>query len=273
MKLIFLGTGTAFTTRDFNYHSNILLEKNNTERLLIDCGSDVRFSLAELGLNYTHVTDIYISHLHTDHVGGLEWVGFNRKFDKKMSKSRLYLHENIYELIWQHTLSGGMASVQGQIPTLETFFDVTKIKNNAGFIWQDIEFRLVQTVHAMNGFVLIPSYGLYFNVNGKNIFITTDTQFCPTLYDYFYQSADLIFHDCETKAQPSGVHTHYNQLIQLPPAIKAKMWLYHYSSANLPDVSQNGFKGFVTKGQVFELNKPGTYQSDVREIIKSIRKS
>lgn len=37
----------------------------------------------------------------------------------------------------------------------------------------------------------------------------------------------------------------------MPEDIKAKMWLYHYSDGDLPDAKQDGFLGFVAKGQVF----------------------
>ena len=47
MKLIFLGTGSAFTLD--NFQSNILVDAPEG-RLLIDCGGDARRSLAEHGL-------------------------------------------------------------------------------------------------------------------------------------------------------------------------------------------------------------------------------
>src|SRR5690348_15307225 len=50
MKLIFIGSGSAFTVAEHNYNSNMLLiDSNNAEKLLIDCGSDARHALNELG--------------------------------------------------------------------------------------------------------------------------------------------------------------------------------------------------------------------------------
>ncbi|MGL5193292.1 MAG: MBL fold metallo-hydrolase, partial [Chroococcales cyanobacterium] len=70
MKLTFLGSGSAFTVGANNYHSNVLLESDRGTKLLIDCGSDIRFSLHEAGYSHLDITDIYISHLHSDHAGG-----------------------------------------------------------------------------------------------------------------------------------------------------------------------------------------------------------
>ncbi len=49
-RLRFLGSGNAFTVGDGNWQSNMLIESDAGRRLLVDCGSDARLSLAEQGL-------------------------------------------------------------------------------------------------------------------------------------------------------------------------------------------------------------------------------
>ena len=56
----------------------MILESEDGSKLLIDCGTDARHSLHELGLSYKDIEHVYISHLHADHAGGLEWLGFSR---------------------------------------------------------------------------------------------------------------------------------------------------------------------------------------------------
>ena len=74
MKLIVLGSGSAFTLK--NFQSNFLLVDEKRERnLLLDAGGDVRYALAEAGFSYKDITDVYVSHLHGDHIHGLEWLG------------------------------------------------------------------------------------------------------------------------------------------------------------------------------------------------------
>ena len=51
MKLVFLGCGSAFAKYG-QFQTNMYLENDAGERLLIDCGSDARFACAELGLSY-----------------------------------------------------------------------------------------------------------------------------------------------------------------------------------------------------------------------------
>lgn len=258
MKLTFLGAGSAFTVGNNNYHSNMLLEDEPDKLLLIDCGSDVRLSLHELGLSYRDIQNVYISHLHADHAGGLEWLAFTTKFDQTCKKPNLYVCERLVSDLWYKVLSGGLSSLQGETANLSTYFHVHPIKENSAFIWNKTKIHIVQTMHVMAGFTFMPSFGLMFKVDGLTVFITTDTQFAPHQINQFYNMADIIFHDCETSPNKSGVHAHYEELLTLPNPIKKKMWLYHYNPVPLPNAIKDGFRGFVKKGQCFDFKDSST---------------
>ncbi len=259
MKLIFLGSGSAFTIGANNFQSNMLLENEKKERLLIDCGSDARFALYELGLTYKDINQVYISHLHADHAGGLEWLAFCRKFDKSCERPVLYISENLPHVLWNKVLAGGLSSLQGVEADLSTYFQIQSIPNNGEFTWNGLNIKIIQTVHVISGFMIVPSYGLIFSADNKTVFLTTDTQFTPHQLADFYKMADVIFQDCETGNPKSEVHAHYDELKTLDPSIKKKMWLYHYNPGSLPDARKEGFRGFVKKGQCFDFANPETY--------------
>lgn len=250
IKLIFLGSGAAFTLE--NYHSNILLEIDNTHRLLIDCGSDARHSLAKQGFTYDAIDHVYISHAHADHAGGLEWLGFSRYNPFLSHRPHLYVHKTLVKPLWKHTLEGGLHSLQGISSSIDTFFNVHPIQSNQ-FVWNKLLFHTIKTIHTYNGNQLNPSYGLFFTLNQTNILITTDTQFTPEKMMPWYKKADLIFHDCETAMKHSTVHVRFEALNTLPPRIKKKIWLYHYNDGKKPEAEQAGFVGYVAQGQVFEF--------------------
>jgi ribonuclease BN (tRNA processing enzyme) len=261
-KLIFLGSGSAFTICNSNFQSNMLLVNDEGNKLLIDCGSDIRLSLHQAGFSYLDITDIYVSHTHGDHVGGLEYIGFSSKFDPNCNKPKLYLSQEIVGDLWHHTLSGAMRSIEDEIATLETFFEVFPIKRDTNFLWENIDFYLVKVVHVNNGYFVLPCYGLFFEVNRTKIFLTTDTQLCLDRLEKFYEEADIIFQDCETSIFPSKIHAHYQQLLTLPDHIRKKMWLYHYQGGALPDAKSDGFQGFVKRGQIFEFVGGSVLTSD-----------
>lgn len=266
MKIIFIGSGSAFTVGANNYHSNMLIENDQGERLLLDCGSDARLALYEVGVSHKDIHSVYISHLHADHVGGLEWLGFTTKFDPQGKKPHLYVSEKLLPDLWNKVLSGGLSSLQIEEATLSSFFHVHTVKDNNTFVWKKIKFQLVQTIHVISGFTLNPSFGVMFTANGLTVFFTSDTQFCPNQLRDFYGMADIIFHDCETTSVKSTVHAHYDELVTLPEEIKKKMWLYHYNPGPLPNAVADGFLGFVKKGQCFDFNSSttlfGTSESD-----------
>ena len=252
MKLTFIGSGSAFALENFN--SNMVLEVNG-RRMMIDCGSDARWAMKESGWTYKDVDAIYISHLHADHIAGIEWLAFCSYFDPTVKKIPMYINDLMSHELWEKSLQGGLGSIQNKITTLDDFFDVHRITLNGLFQFEGFEFRIVQTVHVMNGYHLVPSYGLIWNTpSGKQVFLTTDTQYCPhQIYD-FYNTADVIFHDCETSSFKSGIHAHYDDLSTLDKEVKAKMWLYHYQDGDKPDAVQDGFLGFVQKGQAFDFS-------------------
>lgn len=250
--MTFVGVGGAFTTADY-YHSNVLLESNG-KKMLIDCGSDARFSLARHGINNYNVgaeiDAVYISHIHMDHMGGLEWLGFCSYFNPLKRRPKLFISRTLVDPLWE-SLRAGMSAHQDGDLTLDSFFDVRPTTET--FIWEAGTFNLVKTEHIKRGNgEWVPSYALDFRAEKKRVFFSADTRFFPALKDR-YCSADTIFQDCETLGHKSGVHAHYDELKTMPNELKSKMWLYHYYPNPKQDAVADGFAGFVQRDQWFEV--------------------
>ena len=253
MKLQFAGVGSAFTTREF-FQSNLIVHKNK-KKFLIDVGSDIRLSLHELGYGAKDVDAFTLTHAHADHCGGVEWLAFCRYFAPG-DKPTLYGVGSLLNDIWNKSLSGGLESIEGRMMRLEDYFPTQVIYPNETFIWENVEFRPVQTVHVMNGFRIVESYGFMIkdldDVDGNVVFFTGDTQFAPNQLTKFYEMANVIFHDCETSPFKSGVHAHYSDLKNLPENVKSKMYLYHFQPGDKPDAEKDGFAGYATKGEMYD---------------------
>lgn len=234
-KIKFVGCGSAFTSPEY-YQSNALIVAESGKKMLIDCGSDVRFALQECSLNYKDIDAVYISHLHADHVGGMEWLAFCRFFDPSCDRAQLFCNDCLMEELWEHSLRGGLESLQGKVANLTEYFDCLPIASNGVFEWEGICFVPVQTVHVISGYKIQYGYGLLIQRKPKSeleklendrIFFTTDTQFCPYQINEFYRQANIVFHDCETSPFKSNVHAHCDDLKTLPKDEKKKMWLYN----------------------------------------------
>ena len=271
MELYALGSGNAFTKK--NWQSNFLIRQNG-KYLLIDCGSYCSLALEEMGLTVTDLDAVYISHIHADHVGGLEETAFCNFFHPERKRPTLYcqgqyhIHDDgqsfasgLVRDLWQSSLKGGLRGLETEDAQLHTYFDVKSVQENESFTWEGIKFDIVQTVHVSARYKIENSYGLMWTDpdTGERIYLTTDTQFCPVNSMMAYlKEADVVYHDCETSPFPSNVHAHYDKLKTLPDDIKAKLWLYHYQD-NVIDgwnmweakAESDGFRGFVKTGAIF----------------------
>jgi len=282
MKITVLGAGSAFSMKQ--YQSNFLIEFDGY-RMLFDAGGDIRWSMQEIGLGVNDIDGIYISHLHADHIGGLEWISLNRFFNKNIPKPDLYISEYLVDDLWADCLKGGLSTYQGAVLELKDYFNLRVIKENDSdslfgikilngkpFMNYNSDKRLkmipVQTVHVMSGYKIMPSFGLMLQKEiristpieggirgdwvptGKKVYITADTQYSPYQIRDFYAQADLILEDCETATFKSHVHAHYEDLKTLPDEFKSKMWLYHYND-NILDEKNYGDMQVKAKGDGF----------------------
>jgi ribonuclease BN (tRNA processing enzyme) len=235
-----------------------LITSAGGKRLLVDCGSDIRFSLKEIKSREEYsnieIDAVYISHCHSDHVGGMEYLAITNYFSSRKGNLKLYAEENLISTLWNETLKGLINCIQGKSMQLEDYFICNPLCENSSFVWDEIRFTLVKMPHITYSDRAKYSYGLLIGKSDSDkhsIFISTDTQFCPDIITSIAPNVDLIFHDCETTPFKTGVHTHYDELLTLPLAIRNKLWLYHYNPDPAYDPKNEGFLGFVAKGQEF----------------------
>jgi hypothetical protein len=202
MKITVIGAGNAFSEENFN-QSFLVQEGDRT--MLIDCGYQVPGALRVAGIDYRDIQDIYISHLHADHIGGLEFFAFQRyDWANKPRKAgngspTIIGNTQLLTELWDKSLRGGLESMEGFVAGLDTFFHVQPIEPNQSFEWQGWTVELIQQIHIMSGSIIMPSFGILFSRTGrKSVYFVTDSQHCsPRQIEDFYGRADIIFQDAE----------------------------------------------------------------------------
>jgi ribonuclease BN (tRNA processing enzyme) len=235
MKLHFIGTGSAFTLK--NFQTSIVIQ-NNGKNLLVDAGTDVRFAIDKVGLSSKDIDAVYITHQHSDHCGGLEWLAFSSYFDPdRKTKIRLIAEEGLVRTLWEESLQGGLKHINDRQMNLEDYFDVTAVRLSdndpePSFYWSGTRFHINKLEHMNNGIQPVYSYGLTIHVSHgqyayRRILITGDSKLSEK-NNVLYENSDLIVQDCETGPFRSGVHAHFEELESLPSEIKKKMVLVHY---------------------------------------------
>lgn len=243
LKLQMLGTGSAFAK---NYYNNNALFHDGDFTLLIDCGITAPMALHQLDLTFDDLDALLITHIHADHVGGMEELAFIMKM-KYNRKIPLYIAEALVEPIWEHSLKGGLYQ-QGHISSLEDVFDVRPLKPGVkADISSGISVELIHTQH-------IPrkdSYSLYLN---DRIFYSADMVFDPALLHKLVNERDceFILHECQLQG-PGEVHTTLDELLSLPEEIQERTYLMHYSDDVKAFIGKTGTMEFVEQQRVYEL--------------------
>ena len=243
LQLQMLGTGSAFAK---NYYNNNALLDDGTFTLLIDCGVTAPLALHRLGMSFNDIDAVLITHIHADHVGGLEELAFKTKFTFKR-KMILYITEELAHSLWEHTLKGGLYQ-EGEISSLEDIFDVRLLQPlKPQYISESMTLELIPTQH-------IPgkaSYSLYLN---ESIFYSSDMTFAPSLLQHLVQERGCrtIFHECQLSG-PGEVHTTLQELLALPEEIQKMTYLMHYADDRDDYINQTGEMTFLEQNLIYEL--------------------
>lgn len=271
MKIKFLGSGSAFVLTKENFHSNVLITLSGSiedehgvvseheTSLLIDAGYHLGEALDCYDLNVVDIKHIFITHLHSDHVGFLEPLGFKTYFNPNAEKPMLFGNTLVLDTLWENVLKGTMGSLnKPDYGEFDDFFDVRRIKPRDGFQILGTEFYPVRVPHIISNLDEVPAFGLKWEHDDVKFFFSGDTQFDFWRLVPFWEYADVIFQDCEFAKYENGVHCQYYQLVDIPEKYKKKMWLYHYMLNGKTfeeleeEVKKDGFAGLIHRGQEFD---------------------
>ena len=253
--LRFLGSGNAWSKPPINYNNNVLVETGD-HCWLIDCGLLCPLALHNQNIELKNIDGVFVSHLHGDHVGGLEEIGFYRFFHKKQKKPQLWLSEAFHsenarrlrEDIWENNLCSAMGN-QEQRLTLEDYFDVHFLHPDREESIFGVPARIFPVRHVPGK----SSFGICLD---KRIYFTSDCTFSQKrIEDFCRDGAEAIFHDVTFMTPyPGAVHTAFEELAGLPRELSEKIILMHYEdSATEADFSKAVQLGFriAKKNSIF----------------------
>ncbi|MBD8028110.1 ribonuclease Z [Ureibacillus sp. Re31] len=226
MEIIPLGVGGAFTTT--NYHNNYIIHLNE-KYLLIDAGSTLRFSLREAGYHYTDIDAVFISHLHFDHVGGLEEMIMQRFWQFKDGqhsplKTTIIVHEKLLTPL-KRLLCHGLAN-QGR--TVEDFCEFICLKEKEIYKIEDYSFTIFDTSNTHAEGLL--SFGFKLASLHANIVFTSDVKRLKeaNILGHVDDNTVAIFQDVSFTF--NGVHATLEEVLDYyPNEYHSKLYAMHYN--------------------------------------------
>jgi len=239
MKIIFLGTGGSVPTASRD-NTSLLLDFNHS-LILVDCPGSVSARLEKVGYQADQVSEIFITHLHPDHVYGLPALihvlrerekalrlfGSEQTIDFCLKLLQLYCLDR--EKIWSHLHLVKIAPEQS-------------VTLNAG-----LKFAAYQVRHHPS------SLAFLFDDGERRIFVSGDTALEPELL-FQVLPLSVLVHDC---CFPSGVADSF-------PGLKNK----HTNSLELGRVAAK-----LQPGLLLPCHFMSELRISLEEIEKEIRES
>lgn len=218
------GVGDAFSVE--HYKTNFLVVRDDFV-LAVDCGDSYRRALHDNGwerdgapLDVDRIDALFLTHLHGDHVNGLEMALAFRRYSKGGPWS-IYTSPEVVERLWDDRLGVSL----GQSWTGEQFeqnapgdfYELTDVGWGETVEIGPFEVETRKTTHHL------PTTALRITDGDATLGYSCDTVFDPTLIEWL-ADADTIIH--ETSYGPA--HTPLFKLMELSEEIRDKMLVVHY---------------------------------------------
>lgn len=220
LRLVITGSGDAFSARHYG-SSAVVLGPHGPA--LIDCPDPIHRVLRDAGetsgieLDPASILDVIITHLHGDHVNGLEAFGFThwllRRKDPSRQRPRVHAAAPVMDRLWARLAP---AMDQSGTVRLEEYFEprVLVPGTAASIAGLHVDSRI--TTH------MIPTVGLRIRLGNESIGWSGDTGFEQAHIDWLAECG-VIVHE----TSPPPFHTPLADLLALPERVRSKIRLIH----------------------------------------------
>ena len=215
LKIIFLGTAASIASKERD-NTSLLIYRKSYDFILIDCPGSIVQKLKRIGLDYTRLNKIIITHHHPDHVYGL--ISLLHSQFKTNEKIEIYSSKTSIEIIKKMVRIFKLKS--NNYPRIY-FRDVFSKKPFLSH--NDMKISAFKNKHSSL------SFGINIIYKNKNVVYSSDTAITKAILPLIKKSTYLI-HDCTAsskffKQYPSlyKMHTESSQLNRLATKIKPKL--------------------------------------------------
>ncbi|MGB1699982.1 MAG: MBL fold metallo-hydrolase [Nannocystaceae bacterium] len=243
-----LGVGGAFSRR---YGTTCaMLTLSSGERWLIDCGRQAPDQLHDAGITWHDLAGQIITHVHGDHVFGLEDFAFGRFYESRGDVASivsggpqpdLVVHSAVREEVWSTLYASLRYHKLGDNPTagtLNTYFNVcdpvaveppadNEWNHSESFVAGGTRITARESEHVPGK----PSCSLEISIEAEGDRMAWWSGDCTVDADYLASieaRTSIFFHDCTFVEYPGQVHGAFSLLRTLPESIRHKMVLMHH---------------------------------------------
>lgn len=236
INLEFVGCGNS-TSQELGNSSAVITLKNN-KRMAIDFGFTAYPAFKN---RFGCLPDaVYLTHIHLDHIGGLQSLFYDAYFNKK-EPIKIFLHYK--QIASFHNIMGRVENiVAGAAANFYDAFQLIPVSDE--FWFENVQFTVFEGRHHAPQF----SHGI--SVKGRFAY-TGDTKPIPETLLSIASHGEIIFHDLCICEQPS--HTFPSELDTYPRHLLDMMIFYHLnSSEDIIRLEEEGHK-CAKSGVIYEV--------------------
>jgi ribonuclease Z len=200
MRIVMLGTGAALPDPD-RCHSSILVTLDSGRHVMLDCGHGATRQLMRVDVNPADVGDLFLTHLHHDHVCELPFFVISGWILNRIGALNINGPDGTQKLV-SHLFEGGAFDAdiraRGAYPARQANMEAIRPKvteYTAGVIHDDGELRVTAALMDHIPPDVSPCYGFRIEAEGKVVVFSGDTAPCDNILT-LSRGADLLIHEC-----------------------------------------------------------------------------
>ena len=241
-SLRFLGVGNSATVELGS--ASAVIERDAQPLLMIDCGQEAL--TAYLKQYAAQPRALFITHVHMDHVAGLERLFYKAYFDPKLrGKVKLYVPVGVLPHLHKRLAEYPDAVAEGGANWWDGFH---AIPVSDGFWHRGRRYEVFPVRHHL------PDTAFGLRLRGSVVW-TGDTRPIPEMLAKYANEGEVVAHDCALHGNPS--HSGIEDLQREYPAqLLSRCLLYHYESPDAREALRARGMRVAEAGAVVDLKPP-----------------
>jgi ribonuclease BN (tRNA processing enzyme) len=225
MHLQFVGCGDAFGSGGrFNTCFHLV---GNQINALIDCGATSLVAMNKLAIKRNDIDTIFISHFHADHIAGLPFFLLEANYVSKRSQPLTIVGPPGLKSRFPEVMDCGFPGTKA----LKLGFELTLMELEIGKR-NDVGRVGVTPFHVVHDDRAGPCLGFRFEVDGKVIAFSGDTEWTDTLIDVG-READLFICEAYSRDKPIATHMALSMLERHLDQIRPKRLILTHMSDDM----------------------------------------
>jgi ribonuclease Z len=200
MRIVMLGTGAALPDPD-RCHTSILITLDSGRHLMLDCGHGATRQLMRVDVNPADVGDLFLTHLHHDHVCELPFFVISGWILNRKGALGIFGPDGTKNMV-AHLFENGAFDAdiraRGAYPARQANMEAIRPKvteYDEGVVFEDRELRVTAAHMDHIPRDISPCFGFRIEAEGKVVVFSGDTAPCDNILT-LSRGADLLIHEC-----------------------------------------------------------------------------